>query len=62
MHFNLTSGPSHDLPAEDASADLVLQSASFENGITTLTIKRSIVTGDMDDVGLRVSSTFIFKQ
>ena len=55
MHLNLTSLSSHGLPVVDYSPDLILQDASFADGYTTLTVKRSINTEDVDDVAIRVS-------
>ncbi len=55
MHCNLLAGPSHTAPVNDASPDLVFQSATYAAPYTTLTVKRSIYTGDKDDVAIRVS-------
>ena len=50
------TGLVHDLPEPDASPDLILQSASYSatTGFTTVVLKRSIDSGDMDDVAITV--------
>ncbi|KAK4010920.1 uncharacterized protein LOC116921518 [Daphnia magna] len=53
MHCGLLEGPSHTAPVNDESPDLVFQSATYEKPYTTLTVKRSIYTGDKDDVAIR---------
>ena len=53
----LLPGPSHGAPFVDASQDLVQQSITYESPFTIITFKRSIFTGDMDDVAIRVSRT-----
>lgn len=57
MHCNLVAGPAHDTPVADIYSDLIVQSPSYseEDGTTTLIIKRSIDTGDNEDVVIRVS-------
>ncbi|EFX69013.1 hypothetical protein DAPPUDRAFT_301176 [Daphnia pulex] len=53
MHCDLLAGPSHTAPENDASNDLIYQSATYTAPYTTLTVKRSIYTGDKDDVAIR---------
>jgi hypothetical protein len=55
MHCDLSEGPSHTAPEIDESNDLIFQSATYTAPYTTLTVKRSINTGDKDDVAIRVS-------
>ena len=60
------TGAGHALPEEDASQDLVLQSATYNASISTtiLILKRSLDTGDQDDVAITVSCIrkIIFKK
>ncbi|KAI9558895.1 hypothetical protein GHT06_015684 [Daphnia sinensis] len=53
MHCSLLPGLSHTAPANDESPDLVFQNATYAAPYTTLTVKRSIYTGDKDDVAIR---------
>lgn len=55
MYTNLAAGLTHDAPVVDTYNDVILQSATFADTFTTLTFKRSIYTGDSQDVAIRVS-------
>lgn len=56
MHFGLTSDPlGHTEPLVDASQDVVLQGAIYHEPWTIIRVKRSLVTGDVDDVAIEVN-------
>ncbi len=53
MHFDLTSDPlGHTAPLVDDSQDVILQGAIYHEPWTIVRVKRSLVTGDKDDVAI----------
>ena len=54
MHFNLTSTGGHLLPEADSSRDYILQGSVFHDPWTIVRVKRSLNTGDKDDVPIIV--------
>ena len=56
MHFNLTgSTPPHPPPEADISIDTILQGAYYHDPWTIVRVKRSLNTGDNDDVIIGVN-------
>lgn len=59
MHFDLTSNPlGHTAPIVDASNDVILQGAIYHEPWTIVRVKRSLATGDVDDVAIEVTILF----
>lgn len=59
MHVNLTE-TGHTAPEADASIDLILQGSIFHDPWTIIRVKRSLNTGDQNDVIIGVSAKWYF--